>query len=149
MTKGAHQSAKLSMSPNLYLDRLFLLKVHKISAKKVERSYVSWHWRLILNLMKNWFVVSKLTRIWWIFIRALKILKNLDFDWFLAWKVCNFWSKFDLSTKQWCKTWRKTDLWFGKQHGEFGKFSPEHLKVGTQNWDFYGVFLSQVENLSA
>ena len=53
------------------------------------------------------------------------------------------------STRQWCKTWRKTDLWFGKQHAEFGKFSPEHLKVGTQNWHFYGVFLSQVENVWA
>ena len=26
----------------------------------------------------------------------------------------------------------KTDLWFGKWHGEFGKFSPDHLKV----WKF-------------
>ena len=52
-------------------------------------------------------------------------------------------------TREWCKIWRKTDLWFGKQHEEFGKFSPEHLKVGTQNWDFYGVLLSQVENVWA
>ena len=84
---------RLSISPNLYLDRLLLLKVYKISAKKVQRSCVSWHWRLMQNLKKNWFVVSKLTRIWWIFIRALKSLKNLHFDWFLAWKVCNVWSK--------------------------------------------------------
>ena len=27
------------------------------------------------------------------------------------------------------KIWRKTDLWFGKWHEEFGKFSPEHSKV--------------------
>ena len=84
---------RLSISPNLYLDRLLLLKVYKISAKKVQRSCVSWHWRLMQNLKKNWFVVSKLTRIWWIFIRALKSLKNLHFDWFLPWKVCNVWSK--------------------------------------------------------
>ena len=32
-------------------------------------------------------------------------------------------------TEEWCKTWRKTDLWFKKWHEEFGKFSPEHLKV--------------------
>ena len=36
---------------------------------------------------------------------------------------------------------------FGKQHDEFAKFLPEYLKVGTRNWDFYGVFLSQVENV--
>ena len=32
-------------------------------------------------------------------------------------------------TEDWCKIWRKTDLWFGKWHEEFAKFSPEHLKV--------------------
>ena len=43
-TKGAHQSAKFyafvssrRISPNLYFDRLLLLKVYKISAKKVQR----------------------------------------------------------------------------------------------------------------
>ena len=32
-------------------------------------------------------------------------------------------------TEQRCKIWRKTDLQFGKWHEEFGKFSPEYLKV--------------------
>ena len=32
-------------------------------------------------------------------------------------------------TEEWYKIWRKTDLWFGKWHEEFGKFSPEHWKV--------------------
>ena len=32
-------------------------------------------------------------------------------------------------TREWCKIWRKTDLWFGKWHEEFGKFSPEHSKI--------------------
>ena len=27
-------------------------------------------------------------------------------------------------TEEWCKIWRKTDLWFGKWHEEFGKLSP-------------------------
>ena len=31
-------------------------------------------------------------------------------------------------TDGWCKIWRKTDLWFGTWQ-EFGKFSPEELKV--------------------
>ena len=52
-------------------------------------------------------------------------------------------------TRKWCKIRRKTDLWFGKKHVEFGKFLPEHLKVGNQNWDFHGVLLSQVENVWA
>ena len=32
-------------------------------------------------------------------------------------------------TEERCKIWRKTDLWFGKWHEEYGKLSPEHLKV--------------------
>ena len=32
-------------------------------------------------------------------------------------------------TRVWWKTWRKTDLVFGKWHEEFGRFSPEHTKV--------------------
>ena len=56
--------------------------------------------------------------------------------------TCPFWAKFitfDLrkskeelhfhDTEEWCKVWRKTDLWFGKWHEEFGKFSPEHSKI--------------------
>ena len=40
-------------------------------------------------------------------------------------------------TEGWCKIWRKTDLWFGKWHEKFGKFSPEHLKVSKLRlwWD--------------
>ena len=40
-------------------------------------------------------------------------------------------------TEGWCKIWRKTDLWFGKWHEKFGKFSPEHLKVSKLGlwWD--------------
>ena len=38
-------------------------------------------------------------------------------------------------TEGWCKIWRKTNLWFGKWHEEYGKFSPQHLKVSkVQFW---------------
>ena len=40
-------------------------------------------------------------------------------------------------TEEWCKIWKTTDLWFGKWHEEYGKFSPEHLKL--QNWYFHGI----------
>ena len=32
-------------------------------------------------------------------------------------------------TEEWSKISRKTDLWFGKWYDEYGKFSPEQLKV--------------------
>ena len=39
--------------------------------KKVQRSYVWLHWRLMQNLKENWLVLSKMTwRIWQIFTRA-------------------------------------------------------------------------------
>ena len=31
-------------------------------------------------------------------------------------------------TRVWCKIWRKVDLWFGKWHKDFDKFSPDHTK---------------------
>ena len=45
--------------------------------KKVQRSYVWWHWILMQNLKGNWLVLSKMTwRIWQIFVHRLK---NSDF----------------------------------------------------------------------
>ena len=45
--------------------------------KKVQRSYVWWHWILMQNLKENWLVLSKTTgRIWQIFVHRLK---NSDF----------------------------------------------------------------------
>ena len=40
-------------------------------------------------------------------------------------------------TKESCKLWRKTDLWFQKWHEEFGKFSSKHLKMSKLvfSWD--------------
>ena len=40
-------------------------------------------------------------------------------------------------TGRWCKVWRKADLWFGKWHEEYEKFSPEQLKVSKLGlwWD--------------
>ena len=45
------------------------------------------------NLKKNQFLVSKMTRIWWILIRALKSLKKLHFKWSLSCKVYKVWPK--------------------------------------------------------
>ena len=83
---------------------------------------------------KNWFVFSKMTRIRWILIWALKSLQNLHFHSSLLWKVYNLWPKkcrwvISHDTEESCKIWRKTGLWFGKWYEEFSKFSPEHLKL--------------------
>ena len=72
--------------------------------------------------------------------RALKSLQNLHFYLLLLCKVL-----FDLKKYRgvifhdtgWCKIWRKPDLWFGKWHEKYAKFSPEHLKVSKLGlwWD--------------
>ena len=90
-----------------------------------------------------------MTRIWWILIRALKRLKNLHFDWSLLCKVYNVWpEQVQKSYISWrwrvMQNFKKTDLWFGKWHEEFAKFSSEHLKVSklVLSWDP----LSKAEN---
>ena len=76
-------------------------------------------------------------------------------------KICtltgSFWRKYVIlelkrhrgvifyDTEEWWKIWRKTDLWFGKWHQEFSKFSPQHSKVSKLGlwWDPF------IENLGA
>ena len=61
---------------NLHFNGLLLTKVYNVWAKKVQKSYLSWHWRVVQNLKKNWLAVWKMTReIWQIFTRTLKSLK--------------------------------------------------------------------------
>ena len=61
---------------NLHFYLLLLCKVFNVWPKKVQRSYLSWHWRVMQNLKKNWLVVWKITwGIWQIFTRALESLK--------------------------------------------------------------------------
>ena len=148
-TKEAHNSAKFQtfdcshdVSPNLYLDRILLLKVHKISPKKVQRSYVSKTLKgeekfehkidLLFQKCQNLVNCDLSTR----------NSQNFYIDWFLLWKVYNVWPKeyrgvIYHDTEEWCKIWRKTNLWFGKWHERFGKFSPETLKVSKLrlSWD--------------
>ena len=97
-TKGAHQSAKFQtfdcsckISPNLYFHTLLLLKVYEILAKKVQRSYVSWPWRLMQNLKKNWSAVSKNDKNLVNFDPSTRKSQNLHFHWFLLCKVFNVW----------------------------------------------------------
>ena len=46
---------------NLHFNGLLLNKVYNVWAKKVQKSYVWWHWRLMQNLKENWLVLSNNT----------------------------------------------------------------------------------------
>ena len=79
---------------NFHFNVLFLSRVYIVWAKKVQKSYLSWHWRVIQNLERNRLVLSKLTRgIWQILTWALESLKNFPFNGLLLSKVYIVWSK--------------------------------------------------------
>ena len=46
---------------NLHFDLLLLSIAYKVAAKKVQENYLSWHWKKIQTLKKNWFFISKMT----------------------------------------------------------------------------------------
>ena len=59
-----------------HFDGLFLSKIYKVWAKKIQISYLSWDWALIKNIWINPdLMVSKITwEIRWILTRAVKCL---------------------------------------------------------------------------
>ena len=66
----------LKISKICTFDALPLTKLCNFWVKKVQRSYVWWHWTLIQNLKENWLLLSKMTwGIWEIFTRGLESLK--------------------------------------------------------------------------
>ena len=88
-----HQSV-IRKSEKLNFYWVFLSKIENVWAYNLQKSYVSWKWRMMQKLKKTWLVYSKLTwRIWWFFTRALENLKNLHFNGLLLTKVYNVWAK--------------------------------------------------------
>ena len=67
-----------------------LSKVYIVWAKKVQRNDLSWHWRVMQNLKKNWLVVWEMTwEIWQIFTDHLKVSKlELGWDTFVESRKC-------------------------------------------------------------
>ena len=59
-------------SKNFTLMGYFWSKYIMFELKKVQRSYFWWHWRVMQNLKENWLMLSKMTRIWQIFVHRLK-----------------------------------------------------------------------------
>ena len=101
---------------NLQFNGLLLTKVYNVWAKKVQGSYVWWHWRLIQNLKEKWLLLPKMTwGIWQIWTRALQGLKIRTFMGSFHQK----WKLYDLKTyrgvmwhdnEQWCKNVKRNWL---------------------------------------
>ena len=113
-------------------------------------TYISWYWRVMQNLKKNRFFVSKMTRIWWILIWALKSLKNLHLDWLLSCKVYNVWpEKAQRSYLSWhCRVMQNSkEYWLVVWKTTWGIWKIFTRTIGKcQNWYFHGILLSKAEN---
>ena len=76
------------------LIRSFWAKYTLFEFKKVQRSYLSWHWRMIQNLVRNQLLLLKLTwGIWQIWTQTLESLKNFHFNGLFLSKVYIVWAK--------------------------------------------------------
>ena len=125
---------------NLHFDWSLLCKVYKVWSKKVQRSYISWHWIVTQSLKKKWLVVWKMTwEIWQIFIRTLENIKIVTFMGSFCPKVeKNYRAKNELKiyrevmcndTEEWWKIYRGIDLSFQNRHKEFDKFWVKNSNV--------------------
>ena len=139
-TNGSHESAKfqtfdcsLEISPNLYFDRLLLLWLMTLNGDGDEQKMICF--KIDKNLV-NFDPSTQVSKICTFIgpFRAKYITFNLK-----KYRRVIF-----HQTEEWYKIWRKTNLWFGKWHEEFGKFHQSTQKP--QNWDFDGKILPKVEN---
>ena len=64
-------------------------------------------------------------------LESLKIYTLMDCFWlkYIMFKLKKYRGVIFHNAREWCKVWRKSDLWFVKWHEEFGQFSPKHTKV--------------------
>ena len=105
-------NASSGKSENLHFDVLLLSIAYKVSAKKVQKNYLSWHWKKIQTLKKNWLFVWKMTwRICLTFAQAVESPKIYS----LMGYFCRKYVMFELKKIQRSRV-VENDLWFQKWH---------------------------------
>ena len=112
-------SATSGKSENLHFDVLLLSIAYKVSAKNLQKNYLSWNSRVIQTLKKKWIFVWKMAwGIWSVFKPAVESLKTCTL-------MCYFYRNYVMfelkKIQRSCLV--KNDLWFPKWHEEFGEFS--------------------------
>ena len=120
----------LKKPKHLHFNGLLLTKVFNVWTKKVQRSYLSWHWRVMQYLKKNWVVVWKMT--WGILQMFTRIPESLKIgtligSFYPKEKIC--WGVKCHDNEEWCKIRRGIDLSVKNWYEEFNKFWPEHSKI--------------------
>ena len=122
-------------SKNLGFDGLPLSNTYNVLVEKIQKSFVSWHWRVMQSLKKIWLLFPKMPcGIWWILMPAVANLK-------ICTLMCYFCRRYIMfepkkyrevichNNEEWCKLWGKTDLCFEKRYEEFGEFWPNTQKL--------------------
>ena len=79
--------------------------------------------------LQNWY--SEFDKFWLEHLKVSKIYTLIGCFWlkYIMFELKKYRGVIFHDTREWCKIWRKTDLWFRKWHEEFGKLSPKHTKV--------------------
>ena len=94
-------------------------------------------WRGIDLSFENWY--KEFGKFWPELSKVSKIFTLMGSFWakYIFFELKKYRGVIFHDTEEWYKTWGKTDLWFGKWYEEFGKFSPDHLKVSQLGlwWD--------------
>ena len=146
----------------LYFDGFLLSKSYKVSANQVQKSYLSWHWRVMQSLNKNWVVVSNITwGIWWIFTQPLRSLKIL-FRKYTRFDLQKYGGVVFYDTELWRKIWINPQLavskmpwgiWWTfiralkslKNCTVMGFFCPKHIMFQLEN--LIGIMYHDTEEL--
>ena len=76
MRKLVNFNASSGKSGNLPFDVFFYSISYKVSPCKVQKNYLSWHWKIIQTLQKKWIFIWKMTwEIWWTLTWSVQSLK--------------------------------------------------------------------------
>ena len=154
------------ISRNFALWWVLLSGSYNVSAKKVQRSYLWWHWRVMQSLKKNWLVVSNMTwGIWRIFTQPLgsfcpKCAYSLYTLFVQRFELQKYRGIIFYDTEQWYKIWINPDLVVPKMAWAIGwtfiralkclknytlvdSFCPKHIMFQLEN--FRGVMCHDTE----
>ena len=121
-----HQSTRKSQ--NWVFDGILLSKVENEWAKNVKSSYVSWQWRMMQNLKRNWLSVQnwleEFDKFWPEHSKFSKICTLMGCFWpeYIILELKRYWGVIFDCTEDWYQIWKKTDLCFQKWREKFGKF---------------------------
>ena len=112
---------------NFHFNGHLLRKLYIVWAKKVQRAYLLWHWKVMQNLRKTDLWFGKWQEEFGNFSPEHSKVSKLGLWWnpFIQSRKCTG-LKLTEKNEEWCKIWRGIDLLFQNWHKEFDKFWPEH-----------------------